>query len=189
MVATCGAVWLIVHGLWMQFQIEPTTDNLEEASAGRWLLALGVAAMVLALLSLTRLRRIRPVLAVAALLLVPLGETWANRATSPSSRLRDELSTFQVPAFFGKGHLDTSLGSDEVEISWRVQSSTRVEEACAEFDGRFRAWADGGSVTASQDARGCLLHGRHEGGYAEAQVVKYQDDSASASLRLSEPEE
>jgi hypothetical protein len=128
------------------------------------------------------------VIAVAALLFVPLGETWATRATTPSSGLIDELSTFHAPASFGEGDLDTSLGSGKVEIYWRLPS-TPVEVACAELDARFRTWADEGSVTTTQDTRGCLLDGRHEGGYAEAQIVKYEDGRVSSSLRYTEPEE
>lgn len=187
-----GALWLVFHGLAMQFVMSPSAENLKVAAAGRWVTAAGVVAGVAVVVGAIVSRRGRPssrpavgvALLLGALLLVPVVEVWAARQTSRAAELA-ELEAFNAPAgFVGGGGVRDHGESGVLERSWRVHSSVDAASACERLERSFRAWADEGSVAVDPTSRPCFLSGRRRGDRATAAVTPDGRDGFMVQVQL-----
>lgn len=181
-----GSLWLVGHGLAMQISFSPTTENVERGSAGRWLVALGVIGIVASVAGFTVLRRQRILLGVFALLLVPAGEVWAARATSPSSGDIAALKEFDPPASFTDDRITDNGRAGTIERWWRVDGM-REGVACDELEAALTAWADDRSVVRDESIRSCYLTATRNGHDVTALVVQSELDGPLLAQLLYEP--
>lgn len=172
--ALAGAAWLVARGLLMQFILSPTPENVEKATAGRWLVGLGVAAASLAAAGMLIFRRLRIGLAVLSLLLVPTGEIWASRQTSPSPSTVAHIEAFHAPDSFGDSSFSGRGSTGPLERRWTVGSSIGVDTVCEELEAAVVEWADPGSVSRDPNIRPCYMTATRNGGAAFAQVVEFE---------------